>query len=69
LKETYRVIDANINRISEGIRVIEDVARFVFDDSDITENLKNIRHTVRKTIKELQPELINYLNAVDYPVF
>jgi len=63
LKKTYRVIDANINRISEGLRVLEDIARFVFDDSDITENLKNIRHIVRKTVKDLQPQLIGHRNS------
>ena len=31
MKEMNRLLDANINRVSEGIRVIEDVARFVYN--------------------------------------
>ena len=67
MKKTYRVIDANINRISEGIRVLEDIARFVLDDPDVMENLKNVRHTVRKTVKYLNPELIRNRNSTDDP--
>ena len=44
------MIDANINRISEGLRVIEDVARFDFESVQMTESLKTLRHKVRKTI-------------------
>ena len=28
-EELYRVIDANLNRLKEGIRVIEDMAQFL----------------------------------------
>lgn len=39
-----RLIDACLNRLREGIRVLEDVARFVFDDEQIAKPLKNLRH-------------------------
>lgn len=39
-----RLIDANINRAVEGLRVLEDVARFVLSDDDATRALKNVRH-------------------------
>ena len=29
----YRVIDANLNRLKEGLRVVEDIKRYVFDDA------------------------------------
>ena len=29
----YRVIDANLNRLKEGLRVVEDVRRYGFDDN------------------------------------
>ena len=51
----YRIIDANLNRVSEGLRVIEDIERFIFEDEEISKKLREIRHKVRKnfTSKEL----------------
>lgn len=45
-KRTWRIVDANLNRLGEGLRVIEDVARFVLDDAALTEQLKTIRHEI-----------------------
>ena len=41
-----RVIDANFNRAKEGLRVCEDVARFVLDDQEVTGQYKKMRHQV-----------------------
>jgi len=43
-----RTIDANINRVSEGFRVIEDILRFEFNNKDISEKLKLFRHFIRE---------------------
>ncbi|MFH1485512.1 MAG: thiamine phosphate synthase [Chloroflexota bacterium] len=43
-------MDANENRIAEGLRVLEDVARFVTNDSLLTGRLKGLRHTLRTCI-------------------
>ena len=48
----YRVIDANLNRLKEGIRVIEDVARYVHNDKALATKLKTLRHKSR--IDDLQ---------------
>lgn len=45
--ELYRVIDANLNRLKEGIRVIEDVARYVENDKTLALKLKSLRHDAR----------------------
>jgi thiamine-phosphate pyrophosphorylase len=42
----YRIIDANANRLKEGLRVCEDVIRFILEDNALTRDLKNIRHDV-----------------------
>jgi thiamine-phosphate pyrophosphorylase len=42
--QTWRIIDANLNRIGEGIRVLEDVARLLLNDVTLTEKLKTMRH-------------------------
>lgn len=40
----YQIVDANINRAKEGLRVVEDICRFVLADPLLTEQIKNIRH-------------------------
>jgi len=47
-----RLIDANLNRMREGIRVVEDIFRYVFDDKEIATKLKKIRHDVRSKIEK-----------------
>jgi thiamine-phosphate pyrophosphorylase len=41
-----RTVDANINRVSEGLRVLEDVSRFIVEDVNATRQLKSMRHQV-----------------------
>lgn len=48
----YRVIDANLNRLKEGVRVIEDIARYVNNDKALASKLKEVRHQSR--IDDLQ---------------
>lgn len=48
----YRVIDANLNRLKEGVRVIEDIARYVNNDKALASKLKEVRHKSR--IDDLQ---------------
>jgi len=42
-----RLIDANLNRLKEGVRVVEDIARFVNDDKELAYRLKKIRHKAK----------------------
>lgn len=39
-----RIIDANINRAKEGLRVAEEVTRFILNNRVFTRELKKIRH-------------------------
>jgi thiamine-phosphate pyrophosphorylase len=41
------VVDANLNRLKEGIRVIEDIARYVHNDKNLSTSLKQLRHQCR----------------------
>lgn len=45
-----RAIDANGNRAVEGLRVLEDVARFRLDADDLARRLKDWRHQLRQAI-------------------
>ena len=44
----YRVIDANLNRLREGIRVCEEYFRFIVEDNGLAKKLKLIRQKVRE---------------------
>ena len=44
----YRILDANLNRAAEGIRVCEEVARFILNDRRLTAQFRNIRHRIFK---------------------
>jgi len=41
-----RLVDANLNRLREGLRVVEDVARYILDDAQTAYSIKNLRHSV-----------------------
>ena len=45
-KTLLRLADANINRVSEGLRVLEDVARLAFSDRLLSLTLKKMRHSL-----------------------
>ncbi len=40
----YRILDANINRAKEGLRVCEDVCRYYWDQKSLTRAFKDLRH-------------------------
>ena len=42
--KNLRLIDANLNRLSEGIRVIEDIFRYILDNKVVAKRLKILRH-------------------------
>jgi hypothetical protein len=46
-KNTLRLIDANLNRLREGIRVVEDIFRYVYNDKETSSKLKTLRHLSR----------------------
>ncbi|MDR0762639.1 MAG: thiamine-phosphate pyrophosphorylase [Campylobacteraceae bacterium] len=45
--ELLRLWDANLNRLREGIRVVEDIRRYCFDDELNAKKLKTLRHKAR----------------------
>ncbi len=42
--ELLRVCDANLNRLREGIRVIEDILRYKDNNKQLASKLKSLRH-------------------------
>jgi len=60
--ELYRVIDANLNRLKEGIRVIEDIMRYRDNNKNLSRQLKDIRHKAR--VNETR-ELLKYRDSIN----
>jgi thiamine-phosphate pyrophosphorylase len=58
-----RIIDANINRIGEGLRVLEEFARLSLNDALLSGKLKNLRHKILHIDDKLQQQLIGARDA------
>ena len=50
-KNIYRILDANLNRAREGIRVTEEVARLHLDDAKLSSKFKRLRHELTRVAK------------------
>lgn len=48
-----RALDANCNRVREGLRVAEDAARFVLNEPRLLSRLKKLRHAVTSIERSL----------------
>jgi thiamine-phosphate pyrophosphorylase len=60
--ELYRVVDANLNRLKEGIRVVEDILRYRDNNKELSKKLKSLRHRAR--IKETK-ELLTHRDSIN----
>lgn len=47
----FRILDANLNRSREGLRVCEDLARFVLKNKYLTGEFRRLRHRLSNTVK------------------
>lgn len=50
-KDIFRIIDANLNRSREGLRVCEEITRFSLNCPALTKNLKAVRHSITTLAK------------------
>ncbi len=57
--QLLRMIDANLDRSSEGLRVLEDVARFLLNNADLRQRLKTLRHNLARETKSLRLGLLS----------
>lgn len=64
-RKLLRLIDANANRVREGLRVCEDLFRFLYDDSKITNAFKKLRHDVSKTLMRFPVSYRDLVRARD----
>jgi thiamine-phosphate pyrophosphorylase len=59
-----RILDANANRCAEGLRVIEELARFVRKDETLQRSMKRIRHDVREAVRSFGINLLMNRDSV-----
>ena len=57
-----RIIDANLNRLREGLRVIEDIFRYIFNNQHIAYKIKELRHNTKISIYE---QLLNSRDSLN----
>ena len=62
-RESLRIIDANLNRIGEGLRVLEDVARLLLNDVSLNQQLKEMRHNLLRGDWQTQQQLLESRDA------
>jgi len=62
-EETLRIIDANVNRIGEGLRVLEDIARLLLDDGALSQQLKDMRHELVKVDISFEERFLQARNS------
>jgi len=60
-----RILDANLNRTGEGLRVLEDISRFILNDPDLTRRLKALRHDLLPTDISLKEKLLAARQATE----
>ena len=61
--QTLRLIDANLNRIGEGLRVLEEVARLLLDDAALSQQLKDMRHGMVKVDLSVEEQFLQARNS------
>ena len=60
-----RIIDANANRAREGLRVMEDIARFALGSTSLTEEVKHLRHGLSTALAGLPADRAQLLSSRD----
>ena len=58
MRSLLRILDANLNRAREALRVLEDLARFHRNDGAAAARLKDARHALDRLARPLARELV-----------
>ena len=64
-QKVLRIIDANLNRSREGLRVCEDIARFLLNDAKSARKFKTIRQNIFSAIKDSKIDYLELLKERD----
>jgi hypothetical protein len=53
-----RIIDVNLNRLTEGLRVVEDVVRLAIEDRRLLASIRKLRTQVGRDVRALRRQVI-----------
>jgi hypothetical protein len=53
-----RIIDVNLNRLTEGLRVVEDVARLALEDRRLLAGIRKLRTQISQDVRALRKQVI-----------
>jgi len=62
-----RLLDANLNRAREGLRVLEDTARFLWDDAAMYRRLRALRHRLHEATAVSYKKLVDARDSAADP--
>lgn len=62
-EKVLRIADANFNRIGEGLRFLEEIARLALNDTALTRTLKDLRHELLRSNAVLNRQLVGARDA------
>ncbi len=63
--KSYRIIDVNLNRACEALRVIEELGRFYLEEEELTKPFKNLRHQLCKLYGDNYGSLLNARDSIE----
>ena len=64
----YRILDANLNRCLEGLRVVEEHLRFVWEDGHLASACKQLRHDVVASLSGLERNRLHAARDIAHDV-
>ena len=63
-KKFIRILDTNLNRCKEGLRVVEDTCRFVFCDEILYKKIRKTRHLASKYLTEQYEQMLSARDSI-----
>jgi thiamine-phosphate pyrophosphorylase len=62
-EQSLRIVDANLNRIGESLRLLEDIARLMLNDATLAKQLKALRHELEVRELSVKKQLLQARNV------
>ena len=63
-KRFIRILDTNLNRCKEGLRVVEDTCRFVFCDETLYKKIRKVRHLSSKYLVDQYEQMLSARDSI-----
>jgi thiamine-phosphate pyrophosphorylase len=63
MRSLWRIVDAEYNRVTEGLRVLEDLARFHWEDPEASSQLKLLRTEIAGLVQPFRQQMLQSRDA------